>query len=76
MHYFESVADSVVLALQGPEACQDLVVDAFYEDDPFEGIVVLDELVVLVPGCHGILSLQRAAVSDRSELDWRLLRLR
>jgi len=49
MDNLEGVTDCVVLSLQGSEAREDLVVDALDEDDSFEWIVVLNQLVVLVP---------------------------
>ncbi len=49
MDNLEGVTDCVVRSLQGSEAREDLVVDALDEDDSFEWIVVLNQLVVLVP---------------------------
>ena len=67
MHNLEGVTDRVVLALQRSETREDLVVDALDEDDSLEGVVVLHDLVVLVPGGHGILGLQGAALCRRAE---------
>ena len=48
MHDLESVRDRVVLSFQCTETCQDLVVNAFDQDNPVEWIELL-LLKVLVP---------------------------
>ena len=70
MHNFESITNSIIFTLQSSEASQDLVVDAFDEDNPFKWIVVLNELVVLIPGCHSILCLKCAAVGHGTQMHW------